>query len=131
NQGRRQENSYRGRARVTEARASEQCASTDTMADGLPSLAGVPAVAIQEGICYALFAYEVGLSINLDDAERRITTLKERARIRHKRRAPSYFEYTPPPLRVTQEADPVALGPFTTMPAVALLPCDFGTLRVP
>jgi hypothetical protein len=101
------------------------------MVDGLPARTGVPAVAIQEGICYALFAYEVGLSINLDDAEQRITTLKERARIRHKRRAPSYFEYSPPPLRVTQEADAVRLGgPCATMPAVDVLLYDFGALSV-
>ena len=100
------------------------------MPDGLPLPAGVPEIRVQEGICYALFAYEVGLSINLDEAERRITTLKERARIRHKRRAPSYFEYTPPPLRVTEEADAIALGPFTTMPAVDVLLYDFGALSV-
>ena len=100
------------------------------MANGLQARSDVPAVAIQEGICYALFAYEVGLSINLDDAERRITTLKERARIRHKRRAPSYFEYSPPPLRVTQEADAVRLGPCATMPAVDVLLYDFGALSV-
>src|SRR5262249_30019772 len=100
------------------------------MPDGRPSPAAVPAVRVQEGLCYAFFAYEVGLSINLDEAERRITTLKERARIRHKRRAPSYFEYTPPPLRVTQEGEAVRLGPFTTMPAVDLLLYDFGALSV-
>src|SRR5207249_6792606 len=98
--------------------------------DGRALRSEVPGVRVQEGICYALFAYEVGLSINLDDAEQRITTLKERARIRHKRRAPSYFEYTPPPLRVTQEADPVTLGPFATMPAVDMLVYDFGALSV-
>src|ERR1051325_9031206 len=97
---------------------------------GLPSPTGVQAVRVQEGTCYALFAYEVGLSINLDEAERRITTLKERARIRHKRRAPSYFEYTPPPLRVTEEADAVVLGPFTTMPAADVLLYDFGAVSV-
>jgi hypothetical protein len=100
------------------------------MPDGLPSPAAVPAVHVREGLCYAFFAYEVGLSINLDEAERRITTLKERARIRHKRRAPSYFEYTPPPLRVTQEGEAMRLGPFTTMPAVDLLLYDFGALSV-
>src|ERR1041385_4940341 len=100
------------------------------MPDGLPLPAGVPEVRVEEGTCYALFAYEVGLSINLDRAEQRITTLKERARIRHKRRAPSYFEYSPPPLRVTQEADAVRLGPFATMPAVDVLLYDFGALSV-
>jgi hypothetical protein len=100
------------------------------MSDALRLASETPLVRVQEGVCYALFAYEVGLSIDLGQVEERITTLKERARIRHKRRAPSYFEYTPPPLRVTQEADPVTLGAFATMPTVDLLLYDFGALSV-
>jgi hypothetical protein len=100
------------------------------MPDGLASPTRVPAVHVEEGLCFALFAYEVGRSIDLDRAEERITTLKERANIRHKRRAPSYFEYRPAPLRVTQEAESVAVGPFATMPAVDVLLYDFGALSV-
>ncbi len=100
------------------------------MSDGVLHLPAAPAVRVQEGLCLALFAYEVGLSIDLDGAERRITTLKERARIRHKRRAPSYFEYSPAPLRVTQEGEAVQLGAFTTMPTVDLLLYDFGAVSV-
>lgn len=57
---------------------------------------------IQKGICFVLFAYDTALSINLDDAERRIHDATQRDTIRHKRRAPSYFEYQPPLLRITQ-----------------------------
>jgi hypothetical protein len=86
--------------------------SARAVADGLSSPAAIPTARVQEGVCYALFAYEVGISINLDRAQQRITALKERARVRHKRRAASYFEYSPPPLRLTQEAESVRLGPF-------------------
>jgi len=58
---------------------------------------------ITKGTCFALFAYDVGTSINLMDAERRITAGAERGRLRHKTRAPQYFEYRPAPLRLVQE----------------------------
>src|SRR2546425_1031290 len=77
----------------------------------LPEAQAEPVV--QEGICYALFAYDAGLAINLDESERRITALTQRAAIRHKRRAPRYFEYRPAPLRVTQEREALAVGAFS------------------
>ncbi len=33
-----------------------------------------PALEVRKGTCFALFAYEVGLAIKLDDAERRTTS---------------------------------------------------------
>src|SRR5438094_319444 len=74
----------------------------------LPEAHAEPAV--QVGVCYALFAYDAGLAINLDESERRITALTQRAAIRHKRRAPRYFEYRPAPLRVTQEREALGVG---------------------
>ncbi len=47
---------------------------------------------VQSGVCYALFAYDAGLGIDLDQAERRIKALTQRAGIRHKHRAPTYFD---------------------------------------
>src|SRR5689334_8033368 len=52
---------------------------------------------ISKGTCYAMFAYDIGLSINLEEADRRITANTERGRLRHKTRAPQYFEYRPAP----------------------------------
>src|SRR5437867_1197119 len=86
--------------------------------------------AVTKGVCYALFAYEVGQSIDLDECERRITALTERATIRHKRRAPKYFEYRPAPLRVTQEMEPVVVGPSRTATTVEALLFDFGAVSV-
>src|SRR5881396_2878873 len=89
----------------------------------LPEAHAEPAV--QVGVCYALFAYDAGLAINLDESERRITALTQRAAIRHKRRAPRYFEYRPAPLRVTQEREVLAVGAFRTAPSVdAVLRAD-------
>jgi hypothetical protein len=85
---------------------------------------------VREGICYALFAYDAGLAIDLDESERRITALTQRATLRHKHRAPSYFDYRPPPLRVLQEADTIAVGAFRTAPWVDTVLYDFGAVSV-
>jgi hypothetical protein len=85
---------------------------------------------VRQGVCYAFFAYEVGRSIDLDRAEAGVTALKERVTIRHKRRAPSYFEYRPAPLRVIQDIEPLVVGSKRTLPSVDLLLYDFGALSV-
>src|SRR6059036_2981435 len=94
----------------------------------LPEAHAEPAV--QEGVCYALFAYDAGLAIDLDESERRVTAMTQRAAIRHKRRAPKYFEYRPAPLRVTQEREPLAVGAFRTTPSVDAVLYDFGAVSV-
>src|SRR5438093_7816703 len=89
-----------------------------------------PEPVVREGICYALFAYDAGLAIDLDESERRVTAMTQRAAIRHKRRAPKYFEYRPAPLRVTQEREPLAVGAFRTTPHVDAVLYDFGAVSV-
>ena len=76
---------------------------------------------IQSGVCYVLFAYDGARSINLNEAERRIQETTKRETIQHKRRAPSYFEYQPPPLRITHDIEPVSLGRYRVDPSVDLL----------
>src|SRR5262245_40915275 len=94
----------------------------------LPAGRAQPEVA--RGMCYALFAYEVGLAIDLDECERRGSALTTRARARHKRRAPKYFEFHPPPLRVTQEIEGIAVGTQRTTGTVDMLLFDFGAVSV-
>lgn len=85
---------------------------------------------VAKGTCYALFAYDIGLAINLDEAERRVTAIKQRSRIHHKRRAPHYFNYRPAPLRITQEVEPLALGEFLTNHTVDVVLYDFGAVSL-
>jgi hypothetical protein len=73
---------------------------------------------IRRGICNSIFVYDAAFSIDLNEAERRITSFKQREKIKHKRRAPQYFEYRPAPLRVTQE------------PGVEIVLYDFGAVSV-
>lgn len=87
-------------------------------------------LAVERGACYALFAYDIGLSIDLEAAQQRITADKQRQFLRHKRRAPYYFAYQPAPVRVSQTADTVQLGAFATEPTVDALLYDFGAVSV-
>ena len=85
---------------------------------------------IQKGLCFVTFAYDAARSIKLDQAEQRHHEATQRETIHHKRRAPSYFEYQPPPLRVTQESKPLSVGSYTTRPGVDLMAYDFGAVAV-
>jgi hypothetical protein len=87
-------------------------------------------VTIQSGICYALFAYDVALSINLDEAERQMSTSTQRDSLKHKHPAPAYFEYRPAPVRVTQSAEPLSLGSYRSSTGVDLVLYDFGAVLV-
>jgi hypothetical protein len=89
-----------------------------------------PSLGIAKGRCTVLFAYDVGLSIDLDAAERRITTMKERAAIRHKQRAPRYFDYRPPPVRVTQHGESLDVGSYRSASTVDAVLYDFGAVSV-
>lgn len=85
---------------------------------------------IQNGSCYAMFAYDSASSIVLDDAERRIHETTQRQTISHKRRAPRYFEYKPPPLRITQEIEGITVGSYYARKSVDLVAYDFGAVDV-
>src|SRR5215510_14469681 len=85
---------------------------------------------IEQGVCYALFAYDVALAINLDEAERRIHAGTQRETLRHGRPTPRYFEYRTAPVRVSQAAEPLVLGSLVTNPNVDVVLYDFGALLV-
>ncbi|MGH7743024.1 MAG: hypothetical protein ACRENS_13500, partial [Candidatus Eiseniibacteriota bacterium] len=67
---------------------------------------------VTQGTCFVLVAYEVGLSIDLQAAEQRITAQRET--LRQKRRAPKYLDYDPAPLRVTEQGGSLAVGAWHT-----------------
>src|SRR5215475_8575226 len=74
---------------------------------------------ITRGTCHSIFVYDIAFSIDLNEDERRITSFTQRETIKHKRRAPRYFEYTPAPLRISQGSDSVDLVVY-----------DFGAVSV-
>jgi hypothetical protein len=85
---------------------------------------------IQNGACFVIFAYDAARSINLELAERRVHEATQRQTMPHKRRAPSYFEYQPPPLRISQDTEPVLVSKFSARASVDLLLYDFGAVTV-
>jgi hypothetical protein len=89
-----------------------------------------PSLLIEQGVCYALFAYDVSLAIDLDDAERRMHAITERETLRHRRPTPRYFEYRPAPVRVSQAAEPLTVGSWKTISTVDVVLYDFGALLV-
>src|SRR5882762_2661550 len=84
---------------------------------------------IKRGTCYAIYAFDVANSIDLDAAESRMAA-PERQTVQQKRRAPEYFEYRPAPLRVTSAAPVLTVGAFSTAPTVDLVMYDFGAISL-
>ena len=85
---------------------------------------------IESGLCYVIFAYDAARAVNLDAADRRVQETTQRPSILHKRRTPSYFEYQPPPLRVSRDAKPFTIGSYATRPSLDLMVYDFGAVAV-
>lgn len=90
----------------------------------------VDMLSVARGTCHALLVYDIAFSIDLDEAKRRILSAT-RETIKHKRRAPQYFEYHPAPLRVSQTSESISVGDaFLTDPQVDLVIYDFGAVSV-
>lgn len=82
------------------------------------------------GDAFVMFAYDLGLTIDLARATELLTDATRRKAVRHRRRAPSWFEYEPPPLRATREAEPIGVGTLRTDPTVECTVYDFGAASV-
>jgi hypothetical protein len=82
------------------------------------------------GFCIAMFAYDVGLSIDLNKAEADLPAMTQRGRLRHRHRAPDYFEYRPAPVRVVQDLDPFKIGGTFAATRMELVLFDFGAVSV-
>lgn len=87
-------------------------------------------VKIEQGTCYAFFAYDIALAINLDDAEQALSAVTQRGGIKRQHPAPAYFEYHPAPVRVMQEISPLLLGEDHSSARVDILLYDFGAASV-
>lgn len=84
---------------------------------------------IQSGSAYVYYAFDVGSSIDLDKAERLLATRKTQSGDR--KRPGKYFEYTPPPVRWTEECPVQKVGEhFATQTTVEILLFDFGCVSI-
>ncbi len=80
-----------------------------------------------------LFAYDLALAIDLEEAERIIASAgpaPERQTLKHSRHAPASFEYRPSPLRVSEPAAAMKIGRFELAPEVDVVLFDFGAVSV-
>lgn len=93
-------------------------------------LAGQPELVVKKGVCYALYAYDVGLSIDLEACKKQIAAWMQNANVRQNRRAPKYFDYRPAPLLVTHFITPCKVGDYSTSTDVDLQLYDFGGISV-
>lgn len=88
------------------------------------------ALHFESGVCHVHFAYDIGFAIDLDNAERHIRHAKQREFIRRTRKAPRYFQYHPPPLRVSLDNDPLKIGDYSTSATIDMVVYDFGAVTV-
>ena len=93
-------------------------------------VSSTPTLQVRKGVCYALYAYDVGASIDLDRCRNLIAAGLQDSTIHHNRRAPKYFDYRPAPLLVTQDVAAPAVGPWAVTRGVDLLMYDFGAVSV-
>ncbi|HUR29521.1 MAG TPA: hypothetical protein VM509_15130 [Planctomycetota bacterium] len=84
----------------------------------------------EHGVVHVIYAYDVGLSIDLSRAKHSIKDLTELGAIKHKGYAPPYFQFDPPPLRGTQTVTPLCIGSRATRPEVDVVIYDFGGVSV-
>jgi hypothetical protein len=85
---------------------------------------------LKKGVCYVMFAFELGLSVRLDAAAAQLKQDVERTKFRRNRRAPKYFDYDPPPLRILQHGQQINTGKFFTKPQAEITLFDFGGCSV-
>ncbi len=87
------------------------------------------------GTALAFFAFDIGFQVDLDAAEPLVREATRRKVLRARRPAPVWFDFSPPPLRLMVEGDPVQVDGQETEAAVELLVYDFGaallTYRMP
>ena len=89
-----------------------------------------PVLKIMRGTCYAVMAYDIGAGVNLERADAQIVANKKRGRFLRQRPVPQYFDYHPPPLRVTQDVESFAIGGYATERMVEVVLYDFGAVSV-
>lgn len=89
------------------------------------------ALVVKKGICHVLYAYDVGMSIDLEKCRTQVAAWMRDAKIRQNRRAPKYFDYRPAPLLLTRDISPCRVGDYSTSAEVdILLFPDFGGISI-
>ncbi|MFO0974518.1 MAG: hypothetical protein U1A27_13920 [Phycisphaerae bacterium] len=85
---------------------------------------------LARGDCFVQFVFDIGLSVDLDHAERLLGQAGSRAEIRESKRAPHAVVNQPAPLRFSRAGEPCAIAAFATRPAVDCVLHEFGAVSV-
>lgn len=89
---------------------------------------GIPATS--RGECRVLFAFDIAQAIDLAAAGRAVQGPASPGTLERTHPAPSYFQFTPPPLRLAVPAQPLQLGRWKTRPQVEFVLFDLGAVLV-
>ncbi len=89
-----------------------------------------PNTSIQEGEIYLYQAYDVAFQIDLVKAAKKLQHGIERPQLAKERRQPQWFGYDPPPVRITQTVDSIAVAGFDSDTTVEITLWDFGAVSV-
>jgi hypothetical protein len=87
-------------------------------------------VKVFSGVCHALFAYDVGMAIDLEAAGPLLETSLGLGVDDRRRPLLRHVDFRQPPLRLIQRGDPLAVGPFASTPDVEVVFFDFGAISV-
>ena len=93
-------------------------------------MSGPSGPSIRKGLVHVVYAYDIGLGVHLERCKQHVSDLTEMARIKHKGHAPTYFQFDPAPLAMTQEVAPLSVGARWTAGSVDLSVYDFGGVSV-
>jgi hypothetical protein len=85
---------------------------------------------ITKGTVRVLYAYDIGLSIQLGSCGKHVQGLTADERIKHKGHAPEFFQFDPQPLRVVQDIEPVRIAPGIAASSAEITLFDFGGVSV-
>jgi hypothetical protein len=80
--------------------------------------------------CRVLFAFDIAHGIDLVGAARAVHDPSTSGALVRTHPAPSYFQFTPPPLRVSQHGEALGVGRWRTDEAIEAVLFDFGALLV-
>ena len=87
-------------------------------------------VVIRRGTCHVLYAYDIGMAIDLKACQGRLASLGRVTLSGRNRRAPKFFDYDPPPLTIIHETTPLRIGGYEVSSSVDLTFYDFGALSI-
>ncbi|HOW97401.1 MAG TPA: hypothetical protein PK634_06390, partial [Kiritimatiellia bacterium] len=88
-------------------------------------------VSVREGVCHALYVFDIGLSIRLDRVRGLLARSDVKTEATTSRRAPKYYGgYQPAPLHVAQRAEALQVADRALSSAVDMVLYDFGAVTV-